>query len=1021
MPRRCLQYCLTLGPLLLLVARAAAAQDPWGNVRGSVVASGGIPVRGARVALAGTAFAATTDNSGRYFLHHVPAGVYDVTATSGDGPVGDWPDVRVTSGGTTTLDLRLGSASVEPRTDDMTSRAIITGTQLGALPVDDPRQGLTLVPGVVLRGTAMGISAVPQLSIRGTPASQTSSYVDGAPTQFGTLGTPALLLGANGISEVSVTTGLNSAETADARGASIAYVTPMGGTRVRGTFHAGSDEPFSHDVSVGYNRFDGSLGGPLGVLARGSWFVAASVQGQRSAYRGAGAEDIASYVPGAADTTVTYATGSGAAATIVVPTYIQYGGTCGGTGNGTTTIGRAIQDNYGIACQGVRRPMDWTTTRRGVTKLAFSYGAGSSVTLSGVASDRQDRFDPGTLIGDPAAYQGAHTSSVLGVLNWAQRLSGSLTLAVHGSIADDRARSGPLDGTSELATRDPGLGMEFSPLRFAGMDSLPFPVTDAIIRHVRTNTGFRLPFLNRTDLRVAQPFRLNPYGTATGWPTVGLDGAMLLASEHRAEARWQLDWDGGPATVSVGADFSRISATLYDAPSVINDLNLNTFLVEPRRTGAFAQVRLDGTEMTFELGLRVDRFDPGGDFPTVPGRIFTRPDIPAAADSLAQEDSLVAHAFTPRQMRTVVSPRVRWAVRVAPDLLIHVSAGQQAEAPPIGQQFSRVNSDLSFTDNRLVFGRDVDVVKTTMLETGFIADVSTGVALRGALYSKTNALPYLSTVEQILDPLQGRTQNFFVMGTSGYNGSGADAMLDWHSDHWEGRAGWSFGRVTYTPDGQFPSFTLTSSQHALFAAATLRGLAGADVSALLRLNSGASYTKLQNTGNGVLASQGFGLGSTAIEPLNASSTPWTKTLDLHISKQLSDRLGHWTIYAEVLNVLNTTNLLDVFAETGSDTDSLFKDHVIAPEIFRLESAAGTALGADNAVNLAVACAGAGTSISRVDCATLARVENRFGNGDGSLTPVEYRRALSAYYDLLYGPWTLHGPGRTARIGLTIRF
>src|SRR2546426_5693834 len=59
----------------------------------------------------------------------------------------------------------------------LTSQTLITGDQLGRLPIDDPRQALMLAPGVVLRGGDIGIGIAPQLSVRGSPLGTAGVYV----------------------------------------------------------------------------------------------------------------------------------------------------------------------------------------------------------------------------------------------------------------------------------------------------------------------------------------------------------------------------------------------------------------------------------------------------------------------------------------------------------------------------------------------------------------------------------------------------------------------------------------------------------------------------------------------------------------------------------------------------------------------------------------------------------------------------------------------------------------------------
>ncbi|RMI14500.1 MAG: TonB-dependent receptor [Calditrichaeota bacterium] len=62
----------------------------------------------------------------------------------------------------------------------------------------------------------------------------------------------------------------------------------------------------------------------------------------------------------------------------------------------------------------------------------------------------------------------------------------------------------------------------------------------------------------------------------------------------------------------------------------------------------------------------------------------------------------------------------------------------------------------------------------------------------------------------------------------------------------------------------------------------------------------------------------------AIEPLNASRTPWNFNIDLRLDKTvtLANQLDA-TFYVRVLNLLNTRNVLNVYQRTGDDKDDGF--------------------------------------------------------------------------------------------------
>src|SRR5207249_2901657 len=291
----------------------------------------------------------------------------------------------------------------------------------------------------------------------------------------------ALSLGTLGIDAVAVTTGVPDATVADARGGGvISYVTGSGSATLTGHWRTETDEPFGDGSTVGYNRFEGEVGGPLPGVPQLTWCLSGTLQGQRSQYFGRGAADQPAFVLGPLDTLVQWTDGSGSTQVVPLPQYVQWSGSCSGGGG-----------NYGFACQGLRRPMDWSTAGRGQAKLSYSYGAGSSLSVTGILFDVQQRAFPGTDIADAALYRGG-------------------------------------SGTS-------GLGVEWETLKFTGADAVAFPVTDDIIRAIRTNSSMPVPFPNRTDLNLVQDGRLNPYALASSWPTSGLRTTMTRAWEHRLD------------------------------------------------------------------------------------------------------------------------------------------------------------------------------------------------------------------------------------------------------------------------------------------------------------------------------------------------------------------------------------------------------------------------------------------------------------------------------------------------------
>ena len=890
-----------------------------------------------------------------------------------------------------------------------TSRFTVSGDRLRALPVDDPAQALVVVPGVVLRGGDIGIDQLARLSLRGNAPGEAAVYVDGAPVRFQLFGGSTIPLAVDAVDEISVTTGLADVGLPDARGGVIAYLTRAGGERVQASFHGGTDEPFGTGSSLGYNHFAAFVNGPLPAVPGLTWAFSASAQGEGSPYRGSGIASQPAFVMNGLDTAVTWVDGGGNTVVTAVPAFARV--------------------------TGLKRPMDWATLVRGHAKIDYHYGEGSTASLTVLAGGAQQRFFPGQDIGDPALYAGMHDWSRIGIVNWRQTLGrlrgGALALSANLSLGTDREVSGPLAPGSELDTRDPALGIEWGAIAFTGSDLLPFPISDQIIRNVRTNSGLRTPYLNRTDLRNSQPFRTNPFGVVTGWATQGLDADLTLISERRLDGRWTLDWSPGTThRVSVGADFNRTDLSYYSS-GLLTELNLDAYHVEPRRLGAFATDRITTGRVTAEVGFRYDRFNPRGLFPTTPGRIFTNPGwSPAAATSDTAYTASLARVFTGATTKGLLSPQARIAVAVGSGTSVRASIGQHAVPPSLGSLFAGTNSDLSFTSALgPVFGRDVRYAKSTTIEAGVHYDPGSAVVADVAVHHETALRPYEPRLLSYDDPANpGRSLTVNSLAETGeVHGTGADVSLAWQRGAvLDAVVAYSYLRTT--EEGR-----VAVSTHALGARVGMRvpsdwkagsflGAVAGDLQAtvLLRAASGLPYTRLRNVGSGILAleEEASLLFLSGAEPLGVSRLPWTKTVDLRLSRNVRTVGGDWTVFADFRNLFGFKNTIDAYAETGTDANDLYRVTALRDEYTRLqiEANANGALLAANTVDLR-GCAG---WQSPVNCVALQRVERRFGDGNGLYTQAEQDRALNTYFDSFTGAWRFHGPGRTVRVGMELR-
>ncbi len=1093
---------------LLVLASSLAAQQTAGKIEGTVTDDKGAPVASAQVTIVGTSFGALTDNKGYYFINNVPVGSYTLQARFIGYTAAQVPGVRVLGGQTITQDVKLtpsavaiGPVTVEaaanpmvPR-DQVTSKAIISGDLVSKLPIDDVRQVIRLTPGVVESGEATG------LSIRGGRPGEANIYVDGAPVRptngpfaragniFGRGGNPQddiaavppISVGTNAIEEASVTTGALGVEFSDAQSGLISFTTRAGGQKLGGSFSGESDEPFGNAVSVGFNRFEGSAGGPVPNVKNLSWFASGVLQGQRSALRGRGAEDVPTFVLGGVDDIVPQDDGSGTVTNIVLPAYVQFSGECGrlnGNLPDTSALAQDISTNYGFECQGLRRPMDWASSLQLQGKLQYNYGSGSTVSLTGLATGDQSRDFPSRNIGNPAEYRGRHSWRRMGVLNWNHQVSRTaeqaLSVQLNLSWQRDRYLEGPLDAASELETRDPTMGIQFKSLKFGGnLDVIPFPLDDQYIRDLRTNSGTRLPLLNRTDLADAQNFRLNPYGLeANQWTTFGLETTANMLSETRYTGRLVADWQANRFhRFTLGGDVKKTDLSAWSG-GLLQMIFMNAYLVHPVQYGLFAADRLDLGDVVLELGARYDYYDSKALFANTPGSISSNPawSIDAATNA-ASYDSSVARVFTPSKGHHTISPRLRVSFPITERTDFRLSYAHQVQSPEFSTLLGGINSDLTFTNTNDVFGRDLNFGKTILFEFGVRHAFGPDVVLDISAYNKDKVSDFAARVLRYVNPRSSTdTLAINVLTNRDFgNSRGVDVKFDrrW-GNYINATVAYTFQVARNTgsdPYSYLNTFARTVSAfgaggrlqpaeqaqrtdddrtHNFVGAVavtfpsdwkkgTPAGEALRNVTAFVtfRALSGLPYTQLASNGDGQTAPHlDCGLGcipATGATP-NNSTLPWTKVVDLRLNKGFRVGRFDWTVYADVRNLFNWRNITSLFAETGDVVNQRFLENEIGSPggsgtgeylgLWNEARDAGVLDDATKTVDLTGACDAWGKP---VNCESLRRVEARFGDGDGEYTLAEQERAINTYYNAIFGPWRFYGAARQVRIGAELNF
>ena len=431
-----------------------------------------------------------------------------------------------------------------------------------------------------------------------------------------------------------------------------------------------------------------------------------------------------------------------------------------------------------------------------------------------------------------------------------------------------------------------------------------------------------------------------------------------------------------------------------------------------------------------------------------------------------------------------ISPDVRVSFPITDRTGFRLSYAQQVQTPDVSVLAAGSNSDFSNTNLNDAFARPLSLGKTIMFEFGIRHAFSDDMVLDISAYNKDLVSDVSNRTLDIYDPAVGglngnpdstnESINLYTNRDFG-NVRGVDIRLD-------RRFGSIFqGTISYTfqtskSTGSDPNFyintlarqnsavtglrvpppqaILTTSDNRTHTIAgnlaanfphgwhsgTLLGtiLQDGGVFATFRFASGLPYTLLRNGGQGILGpGNGFGLSGIGNETLNSSTMPWIKNVDLRVTKGFKLVGRDLSVFADIRNLFNFTNLVNIFAETGDVVNEQYRVSQTGPVLTQIRSDAGTLwltnapltiggvtknyTGADLRDCTKWLYDPATGARGQPDCMMLQQAEARFGNGDKIYTVDEQNTAVNAWYYRNHGSWTLYDTGFNLRLGFEFNF
>ncbi|HET8650302.1 MAG TPA: Plug domain-containing protein, partial [Gemmatimonadales bacterium] len=442
----------------------------------------------------------------------------------------------------------------------VTTSAVIPGLLIDQLPVDRVDDALLLVPGV--NGDSTG------LSLRGGDPADAAVYLDGIPISPGLrhinaalaalTAAPMSTVGTNAVSAAGVMTGPLAAQFGNTSSGVILLNTRGGDSTWQPSARYGTDNIGPN--SLGFNRLQAHLGGPIGKLRV---FMSGVLEGQKSAASGFDAEKSPLFVAAGVDTTV-----DADGLQVPIQNFAVYRGDCDQF-SGSSNPG--ISDNFGADCHGVRIPNSAVSSYQWLGRADYPIGDNGRLGFVALGTQRQRRlFDYQNLYNNDQQFGERGATGVYGI-TWNQRFDrrrgGAVELNAFLSAQHERLISGPLTPTGALDTADPTGGFLISPLDFR-WDFESFPIDDELLNNVLVNnTAGRIsPYDLRSTSQYAliDQFRNNAYGLEGFSERGGPVGRLELIHEHRWVGGGSLGWDSGRNQhITVGGNFTNYSVDYY--------------------------------------------------------------------------------------------------------------------------------------------------------------------------------------------------------------------------------------------------------------------------------------------------------------------------------------------------------------------------------------------------------------------------------------------------------------------------
>ena len=376
--------------------------------------------------------------------------------------------------------------------------------------------------------------------------------------------------------------------------------------------------------------------------------------------------------------------------------------------------------------------------------------------------------------------------------------------------------------------------------------------------------------------------------------------------------------------IKIGGEFKSITVEDFWISGLNSSGSYIDYKFRPKQGEIYIQDKMEFSDMIMNLGFRMDYLDPKSkyiDNPLVP---FQGDGYQASLDSLP--DAFVKWKF---------SPRIGIGYPATDKMLFHFSYGQFFQSPEFNQLYAR--SNLNSQTNPVypfpynisqgyiptVGNPNLEPETTISYEFGVQSIISDDMVVSGTLFYK-DIYNYITATIIDADP----TQYSIFLNNDYANTRGFElAIRKRYANRFQGSLTYSYSKSEGNASNEFTHWWEAYS-------ASVLGTYPAKKTITLpwdqphAINLLMDYRVQDNWGINVIGSFGSGFPYTAtdargraLEESNNSRLPATLNMDVRLNKDLIYGGSRYTLFVDILNLLDRENIRTVFSSTGKPNES----------------------------------------------------------------------------------------------------